>query len=57
MIDCAEIVIPGKSSSGYKYFKEDEWFFEVHWKNDPNVPRDVTNRSSYSNGFIVYFNY
>ena len=22
MIDCAEIVIPGKSSSGYKYFKE-----------------------------------
>ncbi len=38
MIDYAEIVIPGKSSSGYKYFKEDEWFFEVHWKNDPNVP-------------------
>ena len=22
----------------YKDFKLDEWFFKVHWKNDPNVP-------------------
>ena len=38
MIDCAEKIVPGKSSSGYKYFKDDEWFFKVHWENDPNVP-------------------
>ena len=38
MIDCAEKIVPGKSSLGYKYFKDDEWFFKVHWKNDPNVP-------------------
>ena len=38
MIDFAENVVPGKSSKGYKIFNKDEWFFEVHWKNDPNVP-------------------
>ena len=38
MIDRATEVIPGKSSKGFKDFKEDEWFFKVHWKNDPNVP-------------------
>jgi 3-hydroxyacyl-[acyl-carrier-protein] dehydratase len=38
MIDFAEEVIPGKSAKGYKDFKEDEWFFKVHWAKDPNVP-------------------
>ena len=38
MIDFADEVIPGKSAKGYKDFKEDEWFFQVHWPNDPNVP-------------------
>lgn len=38
MIDCATEIIPGKSSKGYKDFTENEWFFKVHWKNDPNVP-------------------
>ena len=38
MIDYASEVIPGKSAKGYKDFKSDEWFFKVHWKNDPNVP-------------------
>jgi 3-hydroxyacyl-[acyl-carrier-protein] dehydratase len=38
MIDFAEEVIPGKSAKGYKDFKEDEWFFKVHWPKDPNVP-------------------
>ena len=38
MIDYAEEVIPGKSAKGYKDFKEDEWFFKVHWPRDPNVP-------------------
>ena len=38
MIDYATEVIPGKSAKGYKDFNSDEWFFKVHWKNDPNVP-------------------
>ena len=38
MIDFADEVIPGKSAKGYKDFKEDEWFFKVHWPSDPNVP-------------------
>tara|TARA_X000000950_G_C13897734_1_gene653605 strand:- start:2645 stop:3112 length:468 start_codon:yes stop_codon:yes gene_type:complete len=38
MIDYAKKVIPGVSSKGFKDFKENEWFFKVHWKNDPNVP-------------------
>ena len=38
MIDYAEEVIPGVSSKGYKDFSNDEWFFKVHWPNDPNVP-------------------
>ena len=32
MIDYATEVIPGVSSNGYKDFKNDEWFFKVHWK-------------------------
>ena len=38
MIDQATEIVPGVSSKGYKDFKIDEWFFKVHWKNDPNVP-------------------
>ena len=38
MIDYASEVIPGKSAQGYKDLKEDEWFFKVHWPNDPNMP-------------------
>jgi 3-hydroxyacyl-[acyl-carrier-protein] dehydratase len=38
MIDHASEVIPGVSAKGYKDFKNDEGFFKVHWKNDPNVP-------------------
>ena len=38
MIDHATEVIPGVSSSGYKDFKKDDWFFKVHWPKDPNVP-------------------
>ena len=26
------------AAKGFKDFKDDEWFFKVHWKNDPNVP-------------------
>jgi len=38
MIDCASEVIPGKSAFGYKDLSQNEWFFKVHWENDPNMP-------------------
>jgi 3-hydroxyacyl-[acyl-carrier-protein] dehydratase len=38
MIDYATEVIPGTSAKGYKDLKKDEWFFKVHWPNDPNMP-------------------
>ena len=38
MIDYAKEIIPGQISKGYKDLKEGEWFFKVHWPNDPNMP-------------------
>tara|TARA_B100001996_G_scaffold367137_1_gene338494 strand:- start:208 stop:669 length:462 start_codon:yes stop_codon:yes gene_type:complete len=38
LIDFATEIFPGKSAKGYKDLKEDEWFFKVHWPNDPNMP-------------------
>ena len=38
MIDYATKIIPGVSAEGYKDLKDDEWFFKVHWENDPNMP-------------------
>tara|TARA_B100001996_G_scaffold361097_1_gene327577 strand:- start:1529 stop:1984 length:456 start_codon:yes stop_codon:yes gene_type:complete len=38
MIDHANKVVPGELSEGYKDLKNDEWFFKVHWENDPNMP-------------------
>ncbi len=38
MIDHASEIIPGKSAEGFKHLNKDEWFFKVHWKNDPNMP-------------------
>ena len=38
MIDVAEEVIPGKSAKGYKDLTKEDWFFKVHWPNDPNMP-------------------
>ena len=38
MMDCATSIEPGKHSNGYKELKENEWFFKVHWKGDPNMP-------------------
>ena len=37
-IDHASKVIPGESAEGYKNLPEDEWFFKVHWPEDPNMP-------------------
>tara|TARA_B100001123_G_C15126449_1_gene953520 strand:+ start:332 stop:790 length:459 start_codon:yes stop_codon:yes gene_type:complete len=38
MIDYVDELIPGKSAKGYKDLKINEWFFKVHWPNDPNMP-------------------
>ena len=38
LIDFATEIIPGKSAKGYKDLNNDEWFFKVHWPNDPNMP-------------------
>ena len=38
LIDYATEIFPGKSAKGYKDLKENEWFFKVHWPNDPNMP-------------------
>ena len=38
MIDMVENLKPGVSCDGYKDLNQDEWFFKVHWKNDPNMP-------------------
>ncbi len=37
-LDFATEIVPGKSAKGYKDLKKDEWFFKVHWPNDPNMP-------------------
>ena len=37
-IDKATKIVPGKSADGEKYLHEDEWFFKVHWPDDPNMP-------------------
>ena len=38
MVDFITKVIPGKLSEGYKKLPKNEWFFKVHWKNNPNMP-------------------
>ena len=38
MIDEATSVIPGKSAKGFKDLTKNEWFFKVHWPEDPNMP-------------------
>ncbi len=38
MIDYADEVSPGKFANGYKKLLDNEWFFKVHWPDDPNMP-------------------
>lgn len=38
MIDYATKVVPGVSAEGYKILNSDQWFFDVHWPGDPNMP-------------------
>ncbi len=38
MIDHVDEVKPGVMARGYKLLKKNEWFFDVHWPGDPNMP-------------------
>ena len=38
LIDYANEIIPGKSAKGYKDLQIDDWWFEVHFPGDPNMP-------------------
>lgn len=38
LIDVAEEVIPGVSAKGFKHLSNNEWFFDVHFPGDPNMP-------------------
>ena len=38
MIDYVTKVKPGKFAEGFKNFSNNEWFFPIHFKNNPNVP-------------------
>lgn len=37
-IDVITEIIPGKMAAGYKNFSYNEWYFPVHFENDPIVP-------------------
>lgn len=38
LIDYANEIIPGISARGYKDLLPDDWWFEVHFPCDPNMP-------------------
>ena len=38
LIDVAEEVVPGERAKGYKDLTVDDWWFEVHFPGDPNMP-------------------
>jgi 3-hydroxyacyl-[acyl-carrier-protein] dehydratase len=38
MIDHVDEVIPGESAKGYKNLTMNEWFFPVHYPDEPNMP-------------------
>ena len=38
LIEFAEEIIPGKSARGYKDLTFDDWWFDVHFPDDPNMP-------------------
>ena len=38
LVDVAEEVIPGDSAKGYKNLSINDWFFDCHFPEDPNMP-------------------
>ena len=41
MIDHVDEVIPGKSAKGYKNLTLNEWFFTIHFPDNPIMPRTI----------------
>lgn len=41
MVDFISEMEPGKWSKGYKNFSNNEWFFPIHFKGNPNVPGSI----------------
>ena len=37
-LDGATEILPGKYANTYKNFTYNEWFFPIHFKDEPNVP-------------------
>ena len=37
-VDSCEIITPGEHGISYRFFKEDEYFFEGHFPSNPIVP-------------------
>ena len=40
-VDSVEDAEPGKYAVGVRYFPADEWFFPIHFKDDPMVPGNL----------------
>ena len=38
LVDVAEEVVPGVSAKGYKHLSINDWFFDCHFPEDPNMP-------------------
>ena len=57
LIDEATEVIPGKSAKGFKILKNNEWFFKVHWPNDPNMPGMLQIESLVQMSALANFNF
>ena len=38
LVDVAEEVVPGVSAKGYKNLSINDWFFDCHFPEDPNMP-------------------
>ncbi len=41
MVDYVSEVIPGEYAKGYKNFTYNEWFFPIHFDDDPVVPASI----------------
>ena len=40
-VDSVEYAEPGRYAIGLRYFPEDEWFFPIHFEDDPMVPGNL----------------
>ena len=56
MIDTVENVVPGKSSKGFKNLTANDWFLNVIFPGDPNMP-GLLQVEACSNCCISYINH